>query len=113
MAFNHFKKAFSCNDIQTNYSTKEFLNDIDPTSYKKVSEAENNTLLAPISMTELNNLALSLKPNKSVSLDNLSNEMVKTLILNTPEPFINAFNECLSENVCFNNYFRRSYIKLM
>ena len=39
--------------------------------------------------------------------------MVKTLILNTPEPFINAFNECLSENVCFNNYFRRSYIKLI
>ena len=81
--------------------TRDFLSDIDPALYKKVSEAENNTLLAPISTVELNNLALALKPNKSVGLDNLSNEMVKTLILNTPEPFINAFNGRVEHNPIF------------
>ena len=113
LIFNHYKKAFSRKDISISLSTRDFLNDIDPASYKKVSVSENNSLIAPITTLELNNLALELKPNKSVGLDNLSNEMVKTLILNTPEPFINAFNECLSKKVCFNNYFRKSYIKLI
>ena len=113
LIYNHYKRAFSSRDITISQSTKDFLNNINPASYKKVSELENNRLLAPITTLELNNLALDLKPNKSVGLDNLSNEMVKTLITNTPEPFINAINECLSKKVGFNNYFRKSYIKLI
>ena len=64
LIFNHYKKAFSRKDISISLSTRDFLSDIDPASYKKVSDLENNSLTAPISTVKLNNLALTLKPNK-------------------------------------------------
>ena len=111
--FDHFSNFFTDNSSGQNPSIDNFLHDIDPTKLHKITNEDNQSLLAPVTHFELRKLAENLKNNKSVSLDKISNEMIKIMIKETPEPFLHHFNECITQGKNFNPFFRTSYIKLI
>ena len=76
---------------------------IPPESY------ENGVLDHTISLRELEDGALCLKPGKSVGVDNLSNEMISCLVKTNPEVLVKLFNLVLTNNTILPDW-RVSYI---
>ena len=111
--FNHFKEAFGASTRCDSEDLRSFLKDIPAERIPGLLQGEKDKLTVGFSNLEILTQLESMKVGKSVGLDGISAEFLKSVVPENIDLFRNGFNDCYLNGAKLDASLKTAYIKLI